>query len=164
MKNISYTISLFAFLLCLMTSCQKDNAKQKPPESLNLVSPNNTAIASSEADLNAKISPTINSKFQIETDFKIQSINFLNVKEGAVADIHYKTSTGIETNIIYITNYPLNKLFKGNKPLFDNKSTLKEKPITFSCSGGDCCQVHVHIDDSGVHGDCTCNPCTMTVH
>lgn len=153
----------------LLFSCQKNASfNNQSSETLDLISPNNTIIATNKSDLKNSITTTINKKFNEKTSFKIESINFLNVQVGAVANIQYKTIKGVRSNVVFIVDFPINKIIgkfnNSNIFLKTNKSSVSVYPITISCSGGDCCKVHVHINDDGsLFADCSCNPCTQTI-
>lgn len=160
--------SMLFFLIILtasisMNSCEKSNVISN--SSLNLQSPNKIVIASSVEDLKSILISSIAKKFNSEVDFKITKISYLDVEKGAVADIEYLTTTGVESNVIIMQdcNTEFTCSAKHVEGLITNKNT-RARAIVFSCSGVPCCRVHARINTDGtLNYDCSCGDCSMTV-
>ncbi len=165
MKN---AISFFMMILItslFLISCNKSNEISDPI--LKLESPNGTTIAKSVDELRSIITPSINKKFKSAVDFKLTKISFLDVKKGAVAEIEYSTSSGINSNIVIMKECHTQFICsaKNVEGLITNENSLKSAAIiTFSCSGEPCCQVHARLNPDGtINYDCSCANCAMLV-
>ncbi|MBN9350412.1 MAG: hypothetical protein J0H55_06985 [Chitinophagaceae bacterium] len=136
----------------------------KKPLDYRTVAPNGESIAENLDKLKSILNSSVNAKFKTKQDFNISEITFLKNKfsAGIIANVEFKTASGYNSNVVLFKNIPSANIISEGKAL-DNTYSQNEV-IKVTCTGGECCQVHVHIgDDNNIHVDCTCSPCGIRI-
>ncbi|MCE2824329.1 MAG: hypothetical protein LW718_02855 [Sediminibacterium sp.] len=153
--------AIIGLSLILLVSWGISNKKQ--PE-YRTVSSNGESIAENLESLKSILSNSVYAKFNKQQDFTITGITYIQNKfsKGVIANIDFKTTSGDYSNVVLFQNIPSTKIILEGKVLDD--SYMLNKAIKVTCTGRECCQVHVRIgDDNNIKVDCTCNPCSIYV-
>lgn len=155
MKTLKSVFLLF-WLAIVLHSCISDMDERLH---FNLTAPNGEILASSIDEVRDWTAVVIRNKIGEIKQFEISDIKFLDVNQGYVAQISYKTAEGFENH------YYVGTTSVGGKESRNSSSGDCTK-WEVTCSGNSCCTPHFNLNTN--EASCSCSSgsssgCVLTV-
>ncbi|MEL6866815.1 MAG: hypothetical protein AAFP19_20495 [Bacteroidota bacterium] len=153
MRKVINCAFVSLLLLLSLASCNKEEVNTK------IYAPNDLLVSESMADLTQTMAGILNMD---QKDLSIQSISFLDVKEGFIADVEvYISSTGDHANVLYISPLLEDKIqYDASVKVADQAENRNNPPFidgfpsAFCSCGGDAspsrnCRISGSLNENG---------------